>query len=90
VEFPEFPIRPSGAKPVVTEAEARGLLRQFDGAGGVEVWISLQSWQVAPEGWSVTEDLEGWTFSLLVVPGGLLVSASAPDGRAPAVWLVKE
>ena len=74
----------------MTEAEARRLLRRFDGVGGVEVWISLQPWQAAPEGWFVTEDLEGWTFSLLLVSGGLRVSASAPDGRAPALWLVEE
>jgi hypothetical protein len=52
----------------MTAVEARWLLRRFDGVGGVEVWISLQPWQAAREGWSVTE---GWTFSLLMVPGGL-------------------
>ena len=74
----------------VTEADARRFLRRADGVGGVEVWISLQPWQAEPEGWSVTEDLEGWKFSLLIVLGGLRVSANAPDGKALAVWLVKE
>ncbi len=74
----------------MTEVEARAALRDFDGDGGVEHWIAGQPWQAASDGWIVAGDLGGWRFWLRPVTGGVRVSAAAPGGRAPAVWLVKE
>jgi hypothetical protein len=71
----------------VTEAEARHLLRDCGGFGGLEAWIAERRWKVAPGGWAVTGELQGWTFKLEIVPGGLRVSASAAGGD-PAVWIV--
>jgi hypothetical protein len=72
----------------MTEAEGRALLRQYPGARGIEVWISLQPWQSAPNGWTVARDLEGWSFQLTLVPGGLQVTAVVPGNDLAAVWPV--
>lgn len=72
----------------MTAAEARDLLRGFDGIGGVEAWLAGQLWQVESDGWAVPLDLTGWRFRLRPVPGGLQVIATAPGGRAPVVWIV--
>lgn len=74
----------------MTEAEARAALRAYAGVGGLEGWLSLQPWRPAPDGWTITRDLEGWRFRLTQVSGGLRVSAAAPNRGTPAVWLVKE
>jgi hypothetical protein len=73
---------------VITEAEARTLLRDFDGVGGLEAWLAGQLWQLEPDGWTVPLDLTGWRFRLRPVPSGLQVIAIAPGGGAPAVWVV--
>jgi hypothetical protein len=38
----------------VTEAEARNLLRDCDGQGGLEAWMAARRWKTAPGGWAVT------------------------------------
>jgi hypothetical protein len=72
----------------MTEPEARDLLAGYDGVAGIERWIAGRRWKVTPEGWTVTGELEGWSFQLAPVPGGLRVSASALGGGAPAMWVV--
>jgi hypothetical protein len=72
----------------MTEAEARDLLRTFDGMGGLEAWIADQPWQPAPGGWMVSAELQGWRFWVALVPGGVQISSRAPSGGAPAVWIV--
>lgn len=73
--------------PSVTEAEARDLLRYCDGQGGLEAWIVGRRWQAVPGGWTVNGELQGWSFRLEVIAGGLRVSARAAGGD-PAVWVV--
>jgi hypothetical protein len=72
----------------MTEAEARVLLRDWPGVGGLEAWIASRRWKAAPSGWIVTDELQGWHFRIDVVAGGLRISASAPGGSVPAVWIV--
>jgi hypothetical protein len=55
----------------VTEAEARALLRDRSGFGGIEAWIAGRRWKTAPGGWLVTGELQGWEFRINVVGGGL-------------------
>ena len=69
-------------------AEARDLLRDCGGFGGLEAWVAGRRWKPAPGGWIVSGELQGWSFQLEVVPRGLRVSARAPDGGSPAVWTV--
>jgi hypothetical protein len=72
----------------MTEADARTLLRNCGGFGGLEVWIAGRRWRAVPGGWIVTGELQGWQFRIDVIPAGLRVSASAPGGGDPAVWVV--
>ena len=72
----------------MTEAEARVLLRDCGGFGGLEAWIAGRRWKTAPGGWIVSGELQGWQFRLDVIAGGLRISASAPGGGDPAVWVV--
>jgi hypothetical protein len=72
----------------VTEAEARSLLRDCGGFGGVEAWIAERRWQAVPGGWTVADELHGWRFRLERIPDGLRVIASPGDGASPAVWTV--
>ena len=58
----------------MTEADARVLLHNWPGVGGLEAWIAGRRWKTAPGGWTVA--------------GGLRVSANAPGGGDPAVWVV--
>jgi hypothetical protein len=71
----------------MTETEARQMLRDCGGFGGLEAWIAGRRWKVAPGGWTVTGDLQGWQFRLEVLAAGLQISASAPGGD-PAVWVI--
>jgi hypothetical protein len=72
----------------MTEAEARALLRDWPGVGGLEGWIARQPWRPAPGGWAVSHELEGWRFRLERIPDGLRVIASPGGGASPAVWTV--
>lgn len=69
----------------VTEPEARDLLRDCGGFGGLEAWIAGRRWKTAPDGWIVSSELQGWQSQLDVTPAGLRVNASAPGGGDPAV-----
>jgi hypothetical protein len=44
--------------------------------------------QARPDGRLVTGELQGWQFRIDVIPAGLRISASAPGGGDPAVWVV--
>ena len=71
----------------LSEAEARVLLRDCGGFGGLEAWIAGRRWKTAPGGWTVTGEMQGWQFRIEVAADGLRISASVPGG-APAVWVV--
>ena len=71
----------------LTEADARNLLRQHDGWGGIERWIAERRWQAAPGGWAVTGEWQGWSFRIEVIAEGLRINAGEP-GATPAVWTV--
>jgi hypothetical protein len=75
---------------VMTEAEARNLLRAHQGVGGLELWMAAQPWRPAPGGWQLSRELDGWRFRLQPIEDGLRVSATAPGGNPPEVWLVKQ
>jgi hypothetical protein len=72
----------------MTEADARVLLHNWPGVGGLEAWIAGRRWKAVPGGWTVSGELEGWQFRVGVVADGLRISASAPGGSVPAVWIV--
>jgi hypothetical protein len=74
--------------PVGAMTEARVLLRDYCGFGGLEAWIAGRRWKTAPSDWIVTGELQGWQFRVDVIPAGLRISASAPGGGDPAVWAV--
>ena len=73
----------------MTEAEARALLCDWPGVGGVEAWIAGRRWHATPDGWTVDGMLQGWRFEVEVVAAGLRLSARATDDHAPAVWQVR-
>jgi hypothetical protein len=56
---------------LLTEAEARVLLRDCGGFGGLEAWIAGRRWKAAPGGWTVTGELQGWSFQLEPIAGGV-------------------
>jgi hypothetical protein len=72
----------------MTEAEARDLLRDWPGVGGVEAWIAGRQWHATSDGRTVNGMLQGWRFRVEVVAAGLRLSARATDDHAPAVWVV--
>jgi hypothetical protein len=72
----------------MTEADARVLLHNWPGVGGLEAWIAGRRWKAVPGGWTVSGELEGWQFRVGVIAGGLRISASAPGDGDPAVWVV--
>lgn len=71
----------------MTEAEARDLLCRHDGWGGIQRWIAGRHWTATPKGWIVEGELQGSQFQVEPVPGGVRVSAAAPES-APATWVV--
>ncbi len=48
----------------MTEGEARAALRRFNGIGGLERWIAERPWQAAQGAWTVSGELESWTFKV--------------------------
>jgi hypothetical protein len=76
-----------GRRIAMTEAEARALLANFEGVGGLENWIAAREWKAAPSGWAVIGELQGLTFRVEVIPTGLRLTATEP-GIRPAVWEV--
>jgi hypothetical protein len=71
----------------MTGTDARALLRDCGGFGGLEAWIASRRWKAAPSGWIVTGELQGWQFRIDVIAGVLCISASA-QGDDPAVWVI--
>jgi hypothetical protein len=73
----------------MTEKEVREVLRQGD-QDGFEGWIARQIWlRRDGGGWRVAGSLNGWRFTVDVVPHGVQVSAFPPGPRPrPAVWVV--
>ena len=77
----------------MTEAEVRAALVTWGAlsVGGLEAWIAVQDWQATPDGWTVTEQWQGWSFDLVAVAGRVRITASLGPlghGVAPAVWVV--
>jgi hypothetical protein len=62
--------------------------RDWPGVGGLEAWIAGRRWRAVPGGRLVTGELHGWQFRVDDVAGGLRVSANAPGGGDPAIWVV--
>jgi hypothetical protein len=78
----------------MTEAEARTLLRNFDGLDSfgvidsLESWTADQPWRKTQGDWSIPLASDGWHFYMQPVPRGLRVCATPPDGRPPVLWIV--
>ena len=70
----------------MTEAEARQLLRDCGGFGGLEAWIAEQPWLVVPGGWTVAGRVQGRSFRLEPFGTGLFITAVTPGGGAPGEW----
>ena len=66
----------------MTKDEARQLLRDCGGFGGLEAWIAEQPWQAALGGWSVAGRVRGRSFRLEPFGGGLFITAVTPGGGA--------
>jgi hypothetical protein len=73
--------------PNMTEDEARDLLQRWPGGGGLEDWIAERRWQATPDGWNVTDELQGRRFKIEVIIEGPRVSAYAAGGT-PDVWTI--
>ena len=74
------------AAPSMTEAEARALLRDCGGFGGLEAWIAEQPWKLVPGGWTVAGRVQGRSFLLEPLGSGLRITAVTPGGRASGEW----
>jgi hypothetical protein len=70
----------------MTEAEARQLLRDCGGFGGLEGWIAEQPWEAAQGGWIVAGRVRGRSFRLEPFGTGLFITAVTPGGGAPGEW----
>ena len=70
----------------MTKDEARQLLRDCGGFGGLEAWIAEQPWQAAPGGWTVAGRVQGRSFLLEPFSNGLRITAVAPGGGTPGDW----
>ena len=68
------------------EADARALLRDCGGFGGLEAWIAEQPWKVVPGGWTVAGSVRGRSFRLEPFGSGLRITAIAPGGGTPGDW----
>ena len=72
----------------MTEADARVLLHNWPGIGGLEAWIAGRRWKAAPGGWTVSGELQGWRFRIDVIAGGLRITTSALVIADPTVRVV--
>jgi hypothetical protein len=52
--------------------------------------MAMQPWRPASGGWQLSRDIDDWRFRVEPIEDGLRLTATAPGGGAPAVWLVKE
>ena len=68
------------------EDEARGLLRDCGGFGGLEAWIAEQPWEATPSGWTVAVRVRGRPFRLEPFGNGLRIAAVTPNGGVPGEW----
>jgi hypothetical protein len=50
----------------MTEADARVMLRDCGGFGGLEAWIAGRRWRAVPGGWNVTLNCD-WSNSALAL-----------------------
>ena len=64
----------------MTEAEARVLLRDCGGFGGLETWIAEQFWQETATGWTVAGRVRGRSFLLEPFGSDLRITAVTPGG----------
>jgi hypothetical protein len=80
---------PSVPAVVVSESQARDLLRAHPG-DGLEAWLAEQPWQAAEDGsWRVVPARHGRTFRVEGVPGQTVrVVERAPAAGAVTSWLV--
>jgi hypothetical protein len=47
------------------ETDARALVRDCGGFGGLEAWIAGRRWKTTPGGWTVTGEFQqGWHFGI--------------------------
>ena len=67
----------------MTEADARALLRDCGGFGGLEAWIADQPWKVVPGGWTVAGVVRGGSFLVEPFGTGLFITAVTLGGGAP-------
>jgi len=76
----------------VTKSEAHDLLRQHDGWGGIEAWIAGRRWKVAPKGWTVEAELQGWRFQVEPVPdvSGDICQQAGKDISDPSTCMPSE
>jgi hypothetical protein len=72
----------------MTEADARVLLRDCDGLGGLEALLAAQPWRAVPGGWEIVAPLQGWRVRLEPTAQGVRIHAGEPGSR-PAFWLVR-
>ena len=72
----------------MNEAEARQLLRDCGEFGGLEARIAGRRWRAVPGGWIVTGELQGWSFQLEPVAGGIRIAVSG-DIQGPSAFSVQ-
>jgi hypothetical protein len=70
----------------MTEADARALLRDCGGFGGLEAWIAEQTWEAVLGGWTVAGRVRGRSFRLEPFGSGLRITAVTLGGEAPGEW----
>ena len=80
---------PSGSALIISEGQARNLLRSHPG-DGLEAWIAEQLWEPREDGsWRVSADRDGWLFHIDGVPGqAVRVVARAPEAGPVTSWLL--
>jgi hypothetical protein len=62
----------------MTEADARALLHDCGGFGGLEAWIAEQPWQAEAGGWIVAGRVRGRSFRLEPFGNGLFITTVTP------------
>jgi len=70
----------------MTEVDARVLLRDCGGFGGLEAWIAEQPWEAAPGRWTVAGKVRGRSFLLEPFGSGLRITAVTRRGGVPGEW----
>jgi hypothetical protein len=70
----------------MTEDEARHLLRDCGGFGGLEAWMAEKPWEAASSGWTVAGRVRSRSFRLEPSGSGIRITAMAPGGGTPGDW----